>query len=127
MWSHIFYLLGLIGFFHELRYVMYPEAYMALQADTKKVKDLPQEETMRLGRIYFFVLLPYILWSLIGVFTNQWILFVMLQLLGYLKSKLLKKARLQEDIPSQLAIIRWDAFVSAVLIALIIIRGLNLI
>jgi hypothetical protein len=100
---------------------------MALQADTKKVKDLPQEETMRLGRIYFFVLLPYILWSLIGVFTNQWILFVMLQLLGYLKSKLLKKARLQEDIPSQLAIIRWDAFVSAVLIALIIIRGLNLI
>lgn len=127
MWSHIFYLLGLIGFFHELRYVMYPEAYMVLQVDTKKVKDLPQEETMRLGRIYFFVLLPYILWSLIGVFTNQWILFVMLQLLGYLKSKLLKKARLQEDIPSQLAIIRWDAFVSAVLIALIIIRGLNLI
>jgi hypothetical protein len=126
MFIQFFYFFGIIFFVHEFKNFLDPTRPLIRRLQLKKGKELSQEESLIIAKVVFGVLIPYIIWNAIGFFTVQWSLFLILFGMGYLKKHLLRKARKEEDLKAELAVVRWDALVNCICLAFIIIRGLTI-
>ena len=132
MWTTIFYSLGIYFLFKEIGVFTNPKRewginhfrnnYDSLFADANGDPEL-EEVAKRIryqGAMQTLIFhLPYTLWSMVGLFSSQWVLFAALFLLRALTTKLLK---VYEYPSNQLSIIRGDSFISILLITFIVLN-----
>jgi hypothetical protein len=88
---------------------------------TLKTLPTPEEKLALVKTIIPFVLseLRYLIWTIIGFFTVNWLFFLVLFLMGYIKTHLFKLAKDDND---KKQIYRADAIGSTILIISILIK-----
>ncbi len=105
--KHLFYFFGTIALLYEAWVIMNAAKTTDYIKDLsrKKFKDHTTEDTL-----FQFLEIGYLIWNLIGLFTSQWLLFLILLLMGVFIRKGLKW-------------ITWiDAFISFLIILFIILN-----
>ena len=133
--AHISYLLGVLFFLQELTILRTPQAYL------KKLRHLKKksEESEKNGKKAFsdynaldeyekgivkmaLFSMVYFVWLVIGIaFSSQWVLFLAFTIFG-LSISFLRRRFYKNSTRGSISIIKFDAFVSAVALAFIIIN-----
>lgn len=135
--AHLFYLLGVFFLLHEINISRYPKKYLdKLRAVGKKEEneegyedgkrmvgnfsDMSDKEKgiVRLA----FLSLFYFVWLVIGVaFSGQWIVFTGLIAFGLMIS-FIRRRFYKNNTRKSISIIKFDAFVSSVTLAFLVIN-----
>lgn len=133
--THLFYLLGVIFFLHELTILRYPKPYLDKLRKISKENDnsesgrhvrkkswsLLNDEEKSIVRLALFNLF-YFVWLVIGcVFASQWMFFVGLTAFG-ITIGFLRKRLYSNNTMGSLRVIKFDALVSSLLLAFIILN-----
>jgi len=134
--AHLFYLLGVIFFLSELNILRHPKPYLdkirkMLKGQEGVQEDVQESKVISFGsmskeqkgtiKLAFFSLF-YFIWLVIGcVFAGQWILFVGLTAFGIVIS-FFKKRYYKNNTMGSLKLIRFDAFVSSLTLAFMILN-----
>lgn len=125
-----FYLLGFIFLVEELINFLFPKWLLERKAHVKSID--PKSNTGREQKLKdlkfllrrFLFLASYSLWSIIGLFTVEWFHFVVLISLGSLTQYFSKKITSEKE---TLLLIRVDALLSCLIIAIITNSHFNLL
>lgn len=135
--AHLFYLLGAFFMLHEISILGNPKSYLKKLRSLKKADDNDEgfdtgrhivkdsfgsmsEEQKNVIRLAFFSLF-YFAWLVIGCcFAGQWLGFLALMTFGLLIGFIRRKSDNNTNL--SLSIIRFDAFISALSLAFLIIN-----
>ena len=128
--THLFYLLGVIFFLHELTVLAKPKQYLDRLRKISKQSD-DEHETIDYGSmnkeqkgIVMFAIFnfAYFVWLVIGcLFASQWLFFVGLTAFG-ISIGFLRRRLYKNDTMGSLRIIKFDALVSSLLLAFMILN-----
>lgn len=134
---HLFYLLGVIFFLHELTILRHPKPYLDKIRKISKENDngdsesgkhvrkkswsLLNDEEKSIVRLVLFNF-AYFVWLVIGcLFASQWLFFVGLTAFG-ISIGFLRRRLYKNDTMGSLRIIKFDALVSSLLLAFMILN-----
>jgi len=133
--THLFYLLGVIFFLHELVILRHPKPYLdkirkvskeneenndGEGYEVKNFGDMDKDQK-KLVKLAFFSLF-YFIWLVIGcVFASQWMTFVGLTAFGIIIA-FFRKRLYNNNTMGSLRVIRFDALVSSLILAFLILN-----
>lgn len=118
-WGFVFLVYELVNFFYADKKVAKDLILKALMQEISTAKD--EDKEVHKAKIQVFMKLMktqlrYMLWAAIGLFTVNWIWFLILWIMGYVTRKFEKAF---PGFNTQIHITRADAFISALIILII--------
>ena len=85
--QHLFYFIGLAPIMWELQNMLSPVKYQALSKSIRALKGKPMETWGDREKNAALLNFAYLVWTMVGLFSSQWILFLALFLLSLIPKR----------------------------------------
>lgn len=108
---NIIVLLSVVFLINEIKTFIYPSNYDKQISKIKK--DIKEGYLNPNDRPFLMFNFIYFLWSVIGLFTEYWIIFLLLIIFSFLSAKYLLKT---DDTIKRIRLRRLDSFISSIII-----------
>ena len=107
---NIIVLLSIVFLINEIKTLIWPSNYdkqiSRIKKDTKEGYLNPNDRPFMVFNLIYFI------WSIIGLFTQYWIIFSILFLFSFISARLLKT----EDTINRIRLRRFDSFISSIIL-----------
>ena len=108
---NIIVLLSIVFLINEIKTLIWPSNYdkqiSRIKKDTKEGYLNPNDRPFMVFNLIYFI------WSIIGLFTQYWIIFSILFLFSFISARLFLKT---EDTINRIRLRRFDSFISSIIL-----------
>lgn len=110
----LFYFFTIVFILWEFNTLIFTKSYN--QFLESSIKRLQTQQVTTDDVVFSFFNLGYFIWTILGLFTNQWLSFLLLLVLGLVSATLMKRFKIDSNLSTILTHRRIDAVLSIVIL-----------